>query len=484
MRLAKETRMSRTWLMAVAMILLASGRLSAQDAGAALDAAAKAIGGDLKTIQYSGSGANFSLGQSVRPDAPWPRVTVKSYTATIDYETPAMRQELTRLVGENEQRQVLVVSGNYAWNMAGDTATPAPAAVGDRLRQIWLTPHGFLRAARASGATVTPETSGGRKLTRIAFTAHGKYKMSGLVNDQNLVETVETWADNPVLGDMRIETSFSDYRDFGGIRFPARIVQSQGGFPTLDLTVSAVQPNAAAAVQVPANVQQAAAPAVKVEAQKLADGVWYIVGGSHHSVAVEFKDYVVVIEAPQNEERSTAVIAEVKKTIPGKPIGYVVNTHHHFDHAGGLRTYVAEGSTVVTHQMNRAFYERTFAAPKTISPDKLSQSKRAAAFETVTDRKVLTDGVRTLEILHLQGNAHNDGLIVAYLPREKILIEADAFTPTAPNAPLPATPSPFAINLYENIQRLKVEVVSIAPLHGRVVPLTDLAAAIGKAPSQ
>ena len=90
-------------------------------------------------------------------------------------------------------------------------------------------------------------------------------------------------------------------------------------------------------------------PPVRVTTEKLADGIWYLTGGSHHSVLVEFADHVALIEAPQNEERSTAVIAEVKKLTPTKPIRYLVNTHHHFDHSGGLRTYVAEGATIVTH---------------------------------------------------------------------------------------------------------------------------------------
>lgn len=122
-------------------------------------------------------------------------------------------------------------------------------------------------------------------------------------------------------------------------------------------------------------------PPLKVEVQKVAQGVWYLTGGSHHSVAVEFKDHVVVVEAPWNEERSLAVIAEVKKTIPGKPIKYVVNTHHHFDHSGGLRTYVAEGATVITHEMNKAFYEESWIPGRWLSPefggepDKLAASK-------------------------------------------------------------------------------------------------------------
>lgn len=475
--------MWRKSLVAIAMALVMCWSLSAQDATSVLQRAGSAIGGIPKSIQYSGSGANFTLGQSVRPGGPWPRFIVRSYTAAIDYETPAMRVELVRTQdqpGAVEQRQVQVVSGNHAWNVTGENVTPAPAALGDRLSQLWATPHGFLRAAAVSNATATPETVNGRKMTRVTFTAHGKHKVSGLINDQHLVEKVQSWQDNPVLGDMLVETTFTDYKDFSGVKFPSVFVQTQGGFPTLELTISAVQPMVAVDLPVPANVLSATPPAVKVDAQKIAEGVWYVAGGSHHSVAVEFRDHVVVIEGPQNERRSSAVIAEVKKVVPTKPIRYVINTHHHFDHSGGLRTFAAEGATIITHAMNRPFYEKAFAAPRTLNPDKLAQSRKNARFETFTDKKVLSDGNRTLELHHLRGNPHNEAIIMVYLPGDKVLIEADVYTPAAVNAPPPASPNPSTVNLYENVQRLKLDVGPIAPLHGRMVTWADLLKAIGR----
>ena len=101
---------------------------------------------------------------------------------------------------------------------------------------------------------------------------------------------------------------------------------------------------------------------------------------------------------------------------------------------------------------------------------------------TMLDKKVLTDGSRVLELHRVKGSLHNDGIVMAYLPKEKLLIEADVFTPPAANAPPPATPNPFTVNLYENIQRLNLSVEQIAPLHGRLVTMADLLKAIGKAP--
>jgi glyoxylase-like metal-dependent hydrolase (beta-lactamase superfamily II) len=206
----------------------------------------------------------------------------------------------------------------------------------------------------------------------------------------------------------------------------------------------------------------------------MADGVWFLGGGTHNSVLVEYPSYLVMVEAPLNEERSLALIAEAKKLVPDKPIKYLVNTHHHFDHSGGVRTYVEEGAIIITNAMNKPFYEAAWKAPRTLAPDKLAQNPKKAEFVTVKEKYVLADGARTLEIHHLQGETHNEGMLIAYLPKEKILIEADDYTPSAPNAPPPPINVSRSQNLYANIQRLKLDVDAIAPLHGDVSNLAAL----------
>lgn len=444
----------------------------AQDTKSVLEATIKNIG-DVKSIQYSGSGAVFTLGQSVSPASPWPRVEVRSFTRTVDYDKRATR---TEAVGPQGPLPTLFLTGDKAWGQAGANVTPAsPAAAADRQLQIWLTPHGFLKGALANNATVKRG-----KATLATFTALGKYRVTGAISSDHLVEKVESWLDNAVLGDMHVETTYSDYRDFGGFRFPTKMVQKQGGFPVFELTVTAAQANVPLDISVPDSVRQATPPPVRVTSQKLAEGVWYLTGGSHHSVAVEFADHIVVMEAPLNEDRSTAVIAEVKKLIPAKPIRFLVNTHHHFDHSGGLRTYVAEGARIVTHQINKPFYEKTFKAPHTLAPDRQSRQKRKAKILAIGAKHVLSDGTRTMELHHIQGNPHNAGIVMAYLPKEKLLMEVDVYSPLPPGAPPPSTPNPATVNLYENIERLNLDVDQIAPLHGRVVTMADLRKTIGK----
>ena len=422
---------------------------------------------------------------------PPPRFNLKSYTRTVDYDTPSMRDEFVRtqadpsarggggvpLVGE--QRQLQAVSGTQAWNQVGENPpTPALAAVTDRLHQLWITPHGVIKAAMKHNATVEAQTEGGKNISVISFAVPGQLKVKAFINERNLVNKVESWSTNPVLGDMLTETTYSDYKDFGGVQFPTKITQKQAGTPTLDLVVSEVKPNAPADLQMPDNVRQAT---VKVQTDKVADGVWYLTGGTHHSVLVEMNDHLVVIEGPLNDARALALIDEVKKTVPNKPIKYVINTHHHFDHAGGLGPFVAEGAIIVTHEVNKPFFEKSLAAPRTVQPDKLAQSGKKATVEGIQDKRVLSDGTRTVELYLIQGTVHGDGLIMAYLPKEKLLVEADAYTPAAPNATPPAQPNPAQVNLYDNIERLKLAVDEILPLHGRKVPLAELQKWIGKA---
>ena len=175
---------------------------------------------------------------------------------------------------------------------------------------------------------------------------------------------------SPVVGDMPGEIKYGDYREFGpgGVKFPTRIRQTAGGFPAVDFTVTDVRPNAPVDIRMPDAVRLATKPYARVTSEAAAAGVWYLTGGSHHSVVIEMKDHVIVVEAPLDDERATAVLAEARRPVPGKPIRAVVNGHHHFDHAGGLRAFAAEGIPVFTHESNRAFFEASLVAPATITP--------------------------------------------------------------------------------------------------------------------
>jgi glyoxylase-like metal-dependent hydrolase (beta-lactamase superfamily II) len=196
------------------------------------------------------------------------------------------------------------------------------------------------------------------------------------------------------------------------------------------------------------------------------------------SVLVEFSDHVVVIEAPQDDARTEATIAAVKRAMPTKPIRYVINTHHHFDHSGGLRGYVAEGIPILTHEKNKPYFEQIFRSPFTLEPDRLARSPRPPVIETVGARRVLRDDSMTMELHLLQGNLHAETLLVAYLPKQKLLVQADAFHPRPGAAPL-ASPPPFTVNLVQNIRRLKLDVERVVHVHGGIDPIAAVVKAGG-----
>jgi glyoxylase-like metal-dependent hydrolase (beta-lactamase superfamily II) len=448
----------------------------------AIARAHKAMGGEaLKSLRYSGEGEGFTFGQPYLPTGPWPKVTYHALTRTLDYEAGAMRDEVTLSRAEprggggyplaGQQRNDQFVSGEFAWNVVGGNVAPGSRFVADRVHQLWITPHGALKAAQRHGATLVAGEGGTQRLT---FTHPGRLRATLTLDAQGLVTQVDSTYADPVLGDTAVRTSYADYKDFGGgVKFPTRIRQSAGGQPVLDLAVKEVQANApVTALALP---DAARNTAERVTSEKVADGVWHLAGGSHNSVLVEMSDHLVLVEAPLGDARTQAVIDAAKALAPGKPIRYVVNSHAHFDHSGGLRAAVAEGATVVTMAGNVPYFERVFATPNALRPDRMAAAGKPARLQGVAgDKGALSDGTRTIELHKIAGGPHSDTMLMAWLPKERLLIQADAYTPLPPNTPPPAVPNANNVNLIENIERLKLPVERILPLHGRVVPLAEL----------
>jgi len=480
----------KKFLAALALASVAVSTSSAQDAKTAISDASKVMGVDkLKSVQYSATGFDFVLGQAVNPASPWPKFIEKSYTRAIDFEAPASRVDRVRMQGENPPRgggqQPLVGEQTQNQTIIVNSGTPWAQQL-----EIWMTPHGFLRAAAARNATVDVAADpNGRKHRVIKFAGENKAPVIGYLNEENLVERVQTTIDNPFLGDMPFEARYNDYKDVDGVKFPMHIVQTQGDHPIFDLKVSDVKVNAAVNIQPPQGRGGApAAPAAaaanpEAQSEKLGDGVYLITGG-YAVIAVDFKDYIALVECGQSEPRALAVIAEAKRLIPNKPIRYLINTHSHIDHSSGLRAFVAEGTTIITHQANKAYLEKVLSVPHTLNPDKAQAAGKKPKVEAMGEKKVLTDGTHVMELHHLQNFGHHDGMIVAYFPKEKVLLEADAYNPQAVSAAPPSPPSPYTLSLADNIQRLKLDVQRIVPVHypadNRAVTMAELLKWVGR----
>jgi glyoxylase-like metal-dependent hydrolase (beta-lactamase superfamily II) len=443
--------------------------------------ASQAMGAaQLKSIRYAGEGEGFTFGQAYLPNGPWPKVAYHSVVRTVDYEAGAMRDEIVLSRAEprggggyplaGQQRNDQYVSGEVAWNVVGGNVAPGPRFTADRIHQLWITPHGVLKAAQRHGASARTGEGGS---TVLDVTQPGRYRASVTVSAEGFVTQVDSTFPDPVMGDTRTLTTYSDYRDVGGgVRFPGRVRQMSGGHPVLDLAIKEVQPNAAvAALAVP---DAARNQGERVVSEKVTDGVWFVAGGSHNSVAIEMADHWVLVETPLNDARTQAVIDHVKGLVPGKPIRYAVNSHAHFDHSGGVRAAVADGATIVTQAANVPYFERVLATPNAVRPDRMAQAARAPRLQGVADKGELSDATRSIELHRITGSVHNDAFLMVWLPKERLLIQADAYTPLPPNTPPPATPNANNVNLIENIERLRLNVDRILPLHGRVVPLSEL----------
>ena len=478
----------------------------AQDAASLLQAADKAMGASaVKSVAYSGTGTMRYPGQNYEPNGDWPRAPMTSYSATIDYGSKSAKEEYAVDVAKKERggglaapRTTNFVSGNYAWNLNPQgQPNPQPAAAELREFMITISPYGFIQSALASGNATVEDRYFNRldQTVKVIGFKTGKYRVTGEFDKDNLLTRVVTWFPDPVMGDNTIEVRYTDWKDVGsGAKFPFHIHAHQGDHPLqtggrnwFDIRVTDAKVNDPdAAVAVPDNVRNAAAPQVRVASQKLADGVWYLGGGSHNSLAVEFKDYAVVIEGPLNDARSNAVIAETHKLIPNKPIRYLVNTHHHFDHLGGIRAFVAEGATVVTDDRNKDFYRNVVLAPqpRSLEPDRLSQFPFATtgpgtlALQTFTDRTTIADETRIIELYHVEGLNHASDMLVAYLPQSKILVNADLYSPPPAGGNLQNV-NENAVALFNNVKRLKLDVATHVPIHGNPGPQADFDRIVG-----
>jgi glyoxylase-like metal-dependent hydrolase (beta-lactamase superfamily II) len=474
----------------ILVAILVSGlslALWAQGSTGVVQSAADAIGATtIQSIQYSGTGSAFPLGQAASPGGPWPRFELAKYVASIDYTAPAMREETVRRDVEFPPRGGGAGPFNAATGQGG--MRPIPGDVIQTVTrdgrteagqiQIWMTPHGFLKAATTRLTLATPKRVGGRTMQAVSLDV-GPRTITAFINDRHLIERIATRVAHPLLGDMDVETVFSDYKTFAGVQFPTRIVQRQGGHPTMDLTVVDVRPDVGSVALPPSTPRPPTSPpAATTELEKIADSVWFLTGGAPLSVLVEFSDHVVIIEAPQDAARSEATIAAVRRAMPSKPIRYVVNTHHHFDHSGGLRGYAAEGIPILTHAKNKPYFARILRSPVTPAPDRPARSPRTAVIEAVGDKRVLRDNSMTMELHLLRGNLHAETLLVAYLPKQKLLVQADAFHPRPGATPLPSPP-PYTVNLVENIRRLKLDVERVVHVHGGVDALATVAKAAG-----
>jgi glyoxylase-like metal-dependent hydrolase (beta-lactamase superfamily II) len=471
------------------------GSAMAQDAKTVIANAQKALG-DPKSVTYSGSAKDVNFQQCGANSTAMmckgthdPMRPINNYVRVIDLTAPTSRHTgATNNIGAGGS--TTVTPGTLFQQITPQQADVSQPWAGSL--ELYITPWGFLKGAAANNATASRRRIDGKNYTVLTWSpavkaASGQnYVINGYVNENNIVDRVETWLGDNIMGDMHILVTYSGWKDFGGVMAPSKIVQTRGGWPYFEVDVTAAKANpadlatlvpapapaagrggggappaaapaagaarggqapaaappapggapaAAARGAAPAGAPGGAAAALTVTSEKLGDGFYRLTTGqgSYDSLIVEFKDYIMMLEAGQSEARAIAYIAEAKKLIPNKPIRYVMNTHPHADHTGGLPALVAEGATIITQKNNEEFFEKALNTPRTLLTDTLAKNPKKAKVEAVSEKKVYSDGTRTVEMYHVSPVPHSNGLMVAYIPKEKVLFQGDfSMTPGQP----------------------------------------------------
>ena len=472
------------------------GNAMAQDAKTVIANAQKALG-DPKSITYSGSAKDVAFQQCganasamVCQGTHNPMRPITSYVRVIDLAAPTSRHTGgTNNIGAGGS--TTVTPGTFFQQVTAqqaDLSQPWGASL-----ELYITPWGFLKGAAANNATASRRNVEGKSYTVLSWSPAVKapsgksYTINGYLNDQNLLERVETWNGENIMGDMHILATYSGWKDFGGAMAPAKIVQTRGGWPFFEVDVTAAKanpPDVATLAPEPAN-RPAGPPGgggppaqLTVTSEKLGDGFYRLTTGqgSYDSLIVEFRDHIMMLEAGQSEARSLLYIAEAKKLIPNKPIRYVMNTHAHSDHTGGLPALVAEGATIITHENNKEFFERALNTPRTLLNDTLAKNPKRATVEPVGDKKVYSDGTRVVEMYHISPAPHSNGLMVAFIPKEKVLFQGD-FSVT------PGQPANDHVKaLVPALEKLNLDFDRYINVHASAAPQTkaDVWAAVGK----
>ncbi len=465
-----------------------------------LEAGLAALGG-LEAIRESGDvsakikGFSYARNQSLAVNPPFDKMT-RDENLYIDVRN-------RRYIIETRDplpggfvfggKQVIVGNQGFFVNPRDKTIGPLNLANFNNIGLLRRLPHLFLIAAIETAPSTLrwlgQETFNGRPHNLITF-ASGNGVQWTLFFDarSNLLSKYEQMVSDNLKGDSVQETIFPAYRTVGKIKVPTKRITKRAGDVTEEVDYNEVQFNVKlpeAAFSKPEGFDELPAftpPAIKET--KLADGV-YIFESGVNSLVVEFNDHVMVVEPPSGGRGAKPTINKAREMFPGKPVKYVVITHHHDDHSGGVRSYVAEGIAIVTTPSNQNYFETMSAGDFTINRDDQTQNKRKPSFEFVQNQKrVFTDGKQTVEIIDIGPSPHAKEMLIAYLPKEKLVFQGDLVNLPNTGKYMPTTVNDSTVHFFDSIKRLGLDVDRIAAVHGPSTSLDDLRKAIEKSRSR
>ena len=391
----------------------------------------------------------------------------------------------------NWTKTVIKGTEGQTFDMWSKTATPiVNASVNNFRGQIRRLPPFVLLEAldRASTLRWLGEDEIGGKRQKVISVLRPDNQLLTLSFDAqtNLLTRYGYLYADPITGDSEIAQTFSGYRTVGKLKLPSgRVLYNSGGVVQeteyTDLQIN-TRPGDSA-FQGPEGFEKLAAPPATPPppaVSKIAEDVYLLqglAGGTHNVLFVAFNDHVLVVEAPEQvlyANNSVQALTRIKETVPGKPIKYLVLTHHHSDHAGGFREYVAEGTTIVTTTATKSSLEKAVAIESSLLP-KFSSEK--LNIETLENKKrVFRDDKHVVEVYDIGPNPHANEILVVYLPREKILFQADLLNPAA-NGTIPIAQD-STVSFSDRLQQLGLNVEKIYGVHGRPATPEELRTSI------
>jgi glyoxylase-like metal-dependent hydrolase (beta-lactamase superfamily II) len=519
----------------VLVTLACAGRQAGGGAASSdpLDRALAAVGGAeklaaLRTVTVTGTAKHWEPEQSLRAGGEARFAGDSTFTLTRSAEARSARIEWVRKMAypaPREYRFTELVTPEAGWVDGADSTAPVKAAAsstpqrhamsGLRLaaaqRELLRSSPWLLARMAAERGSVKPAAGTGGPAVRWET---GNFAFTVLFDAASgLPARVRTDDPDTIYGDSQYDLVLSDWRDVAGVKVAHKGSYELNGKEVARVEYASVQPNApvaASAFEIP---PEALASAPKPAAGKVpwqwvirrqfigtyldsdavyydpaasgglrltevAPGIAHMAGGSHNSLVVELDDGLAVLDAPVDEGQSRLTLDALRQKWPGKPVKYLVLSHHHMDHAGGARTFVAEGATVVVGRGNKAHFERMFVAPHTLAPDALAQRPRTAQVMEVDERQVLGSGSRTVELVRID-NPHVEGMLLAYVPEARLGFVVDLWSPV--RDALGDKPNPGQAAVLAGVKKLSSVPQRFAGGHGGVADFAPLAA-LEKAP--
>jgi glyoxylase-like metal-dependent hydrolase (beta-lactamase superfamily II) len=486
-----------TMLVLAALVAAPSSLLTAQHPAVArlISRSAEAMGGtaaldSLRHKRVDFHTVAFSIGQEETHLSP-PRATLLYGSTLTDYagSRQLTSQEVRQIAGAVVRQRRVTLPTMSLFESNGVFSMDPPGVPAGLERALSLQIERIMLAAVHHGAAATllpPRSLRGEAVQGIRVPLGPDTVRVYFDAGTGLPVASEQVTDDGVLGDRRTLTWYTRWQDAGGLKLPRQLdvtVNDRLQSHTLLTSVAINGPVDQDAFAIPDSMA-ARAPRIPaapppptgltVSLVSLAPGVWRAEGGTHFSLVVEQGAGLLVVEGPQSAARTGAVLDTLAQRFPGRTVTGVVMTHHHYDHSGGIRAYMVRGIPVLAHQRNVDFVRGIAAAPKTVTPDRLSRGGRVPPVVGVRDSLVLGGGASRV-VLYSLSSVHAHGMLAAWVPEAGVLFTSDVVSPAANAAP----PRLGSSELVDFARARGIAPAKYAGGHGVVIDWSELETAAG-----